>query len=168
MADISKEIRNFQEAEYGEEVRESMISLAEKVNADGEKVLEDVSKQIQLVNAEIKKAEAAIDDTEAATLRAEAAAANADNVKNSTEALRQDLQSKLEADYWRGKTGETGKQGEQGISGVQAPSAGMFSLELNPATGDLYAVYPDGSAPPKFEYDAAAGNLYYVIEEDGA
>ena len=32
MADISKEIQAFQDAEYGEEVRGSMISLAEKVN----------------------------------------------------------------------------------------------------------------------------------------
>ena len=34
MADISVEIKNFQEAEYGEEVRGSMISLAEKVNKE--------------------------------------------------------------------------------------------------------------------------------------
>lgn len=34
MADISKEIRDFREAVYGEEVRGSMISLAEKVNKE--------------------------------------------------------------------------------------------------------------------------------------
>ena len=32
MADISSEIKNFREAVYGEEVRGSMISLAEKLN----------------------------------------------------------------------------------------------------------------------------------------
>ena len=34
MADISKEIQDFQEAVYGEEVRGSLISLAEKVNTE--------------------------------------------------------------------------------------------------------------------------------------
>lgn len=34
MADIKKEIKDFKEAVYGEEVRESMISLAEKVNIE--------------------------------------------------------------------------------------------------------------------------------------
>lgn len=36
MADISKEIQDFQEAEYGEEVRSSMVSLAEKINSEVE------------------------------------------------------------------------------------------------------------------------------------
>ena len=34
MADIRKEIQDFQDAVYGEEVRGSMISLAEKVNRE--------------------------------------------------------------------------------------------------------------------------------------
>ena len=34
MADISKEIRDLQDAVYGEEVRGSFISLAEKVNTE--------------------------------------------------------------------------------------------------------------------------------------
>lgn len=36
MADISKEIQDFAEAVYGEEVRESMISLAKKINGEVE------------------------------------------------------------------------------------------------------------------------------------
>ena len=46
MADISQEIKNFQGAVKGEEVRESMISLAIKVNADGENALSQVAKQV--------------------------------------------------------------------------------------------------------------------------
>ena len=37
MADIRAEIKNFKEAVYGEDVRGSMISLAEKVNGEIEK-----------------------------------------------------------------------------------------------------------------------------------
>lgn len=49
MADISKEIHDFKSAIYGEEVRGSMISLAEKVNADGEQALSDVADQIDVI-----------------------------------------------------------------------------------------------------------------------
>lgn len=58
--------------------------------------------------------------------------------------------------------------GAQGPSGVMAPSAGMYCLRLDPATGDLWVDYPDGTEPPAFRYDSETGNLYYEIErEDG-
>lgn len=164
MADISKEIQDFADAEYGEEVRDSMISLAEKVNSDGEKALEDVAKNLVIVNAAVDTANTAAGEADEARQKADAAAENADNVRESTEALRVDLQGKLEADYWRGRTGETGATGAQGASGVMVPTSGMFSLFLNPDTGELYAEYPDGGTPPVFEYDSASGDLYYVTD----
>lgn len=58
--------------------------------------------------------------------------------------------------------------GPQGPSGVMAPSDGMYCLRLDPATGDLWVDYPDGTEPPAFRYDSETGNLYYEIErEDG-
>ena len=39
MADISREIEAFREAIYGQEVRSSMISLAEKVNGESEEAV---------------------------------------------------------------------------------------------------------------------------------
>lgn len=58
--------------------------------------------------------------------------------------------------------------GPQGPSGVMAPSAGMFSLWVDPATGNLWVDYPDGTEAPDFRYDSDTGNLYYEIErEDG-
>ena len=58
--------------------------------------------------------------------------------------------------------------GPQGPSGVMAPSSGMFCLWTDPATGDLYVDYPDGTEPPAFRYDSETGDLYYEIErEDG-
>ena len=47
----------------------------------------------------------------------------------------------------------------------QKTAAGLFTLQLDPETGDLYAVYPDGTIPPNFEYDSATGNLYYVTDD---
>lgn len=58
--------------------------------------------------------------------------------------------------------------GPQGPSGVMAPSAGMFSLRVDSATGNLWVDYPDGTEAPDFRYDSDTGNLYYEIErEDG-
>lgn len=164
MADISKEIQDFQEAEYGEEVRDSMISLAEKVNEDGEKALEDVAQNLIVVNKAVNRANTAASGADEARQKADAAAENANNVRESTEVLRDDLQSKRDSDYWRGQQGIQGIQGEQGESGVMAPASGMFSLFLDPAAGNLYAEYPEDGIPPVFEYDSTSGNLYYVTD----
>ncbi len=43
MADISKEIQNFKTAVYGEDVRGSMVSLAEKVNDEAENSTQKVA-----------------------------------------------------------------------------------------------------------------------------
>lgn len=50
MADISAEIQAFRDAVYGEEVRGSMISLAQKVNADGENALSQVAQQVTRID----------------------------------------------------------------------------------------------------------------------
>ena len=42
MADISEEIKAFKDADYGEDVRDGFISLAEKVNAEVEKGTETI------------------------------------------------------------------------------------------------------------------------------
>lgn len=164
MADISKEIEDFKEAEYGEAVRGSMISLATKVNEDGEQALADVAKNLVVVNAAVETANAAAYGASEAEQRANAAAENADGVRESTETLREDLEEKRNSDYWRGLQGFQGIQGEQGMSGVMVPTSGMFSLYLDSATGNLYAEYPDGGTPPVFDYDSATGNLYYVTD----
>lgn len=57
MADIRAEIKNFKEAVYGEDVRGSMISLAEKVNAETEKttkLAQDTSEKVEGFNQRIE------------------------------------------------------------------------------------------------------------------
>ena len=94
--------------------------------------------------------------------QAAAAAENANQALENVEEVRQDLADRVAAGEFDGAPGAQGPQGPQGESGVMAPSAGMFSLYLDPATGNLYADYPDGETPPAFEYDSESGNLYYV------
>lgn len=40
---------------------------------------------------------------------------------------------------------------------------GVFTLQVD-ADGNLYAVYPDDTLPPDFEYNASTGDLYLIVE----
>ncbi|EXG84497.1 hypothetical protein K413DRAFT_1240 [Clostridium sp. ASBs410] len=86
MADISKEIKDFQDAEKGENVRGSMISLAKKVNADGEKALTQVAEQVTRIDGvaaqatqTLNTANTAINTANEATNTAERAIREAQN-----------------------------------------------------------------------------------------
>lgn len=153
--DLSPERKAWEEAEYGEEVRGAGITSLQKTEDVINGTVDEVNQAAKGVQENTATANRAVE-------LANAAAANADNVRESTEALRQDLQQKKDSDYWRGERGFTGATGPQGESGVMVPTSGMFSLYLDPSTGNLYADYPDGSAPPAFEYDSNTGDLYYV------
>lgn len=179
VADISKEIQDFQDAKYGEEVRGSMISLAKKLNQEVEGNTADVNAVIIRTDT---AAQGASDAAEAAhNAAAEAlnakgqaitAAGQAQTAAGNADAAREEVQRRLDAGEFIGPSGPPGKdgkdgvQGPQGVSGVTAPASGMFSLYLDPATGNLYADYPDGETPPAFEYDPETGSLYYLTGDE--
>ncbi len=158
--DLSNEISDWQEAIYGRDVRSANVAAFEKIQASVNEAIDEVSDAAEQSN-----------DTAAASrailAQATSALANANAALQNVEDVRQDLADRVEAGEFDGEQGPKGPQGPQGASGVMAPSAGMFSLYLDPATGNLYAEYPDGSTPPQFEYDAETGNLYYVTDEGG-
>ena len=52
-----------------------------------------------------------------------------------------------------------GPQGPKGEKGDM-----IFGLEVD-SSGNLYAIYEDGSTPPNFDYDSATGNLYLVVDD---
>lgn len=107
MADISKEIREVREAVYGEEVRGSIISIAEKVNADGEVALGNVDAQITRINAVAARADKAISDANAATTRANITIDHADDVLTdaTTQARASAGSAKLSESWAVGGTG---------------------------------------------------------------
>ena len=80
MADISKEIQDFREAVYGEEVRGSMISLAEKVNGEVEDNTDKVTKYGEAEDSRVQ--------AEAARVNAEKARVTAENGRASAEESR--------------------------------------------------------------------------------
>lgn len=155
MADISKEIQDFRTARKGKDVRGSMISLAEKVNKEVEANTIDATAAAGNANAAANRANTSAD-------KADTSATNANNAAKNAQDTRQDILNKLAAGELKGDKGDKGEKGEQGESGVMAPSSGMFSLFLDPSTGNLYAEYPTGETPPTFEYDSESGELYYV------
>lgn len=92
---------------------------------------------------------------------------SAEAAANTATAIAQDIIAMRDSGAFKGEQGPQGKQGVQGISGVVAPSAGMIALEVNSATGDLYAVYPEAIGDIDFEYDSDTGD-FYVLIDDGA
>lgn len=101
MADISTEIANFQNAVYGEEVRGSMISLAEKLNdvtedcedtvgtmeAGYDAAMEAAATATASANDAASRANSAASSAETAASSANTAAANATNKANAADAL---------------------------------------------------------------------------------
>lgn len=152
---LEPEIQQWEDAYCGEDVRQANIDAFEKIQAS---VNEAIAGVTQVANSADQVQQSAIQ----AAAQAAAAAENANQALENVEEVSQDLADRVASGEFNGAPGEQGPPGPQGESGVMAPSAGMFSLYLDPATGNLYADYPDGENPPAFEYDSESGDLYYI------
>ena len=160
---------------------------------EGKPGLSEFERLEKELNAGLEKADTATKKADTAAGLANSAATRATTAAEEAEKLRENIAGKLDRGELKGDKGDkgdtgpqgiqgekgdkgdTGPQGPQGIQGIQgvqgesgvmAPASGMFSLYLDPATGNLYADYPDGETPPAFEYNAETGNLYYLTGED--
>lgn len=136
---------------------------------DLEKQIEDVTSDIvseltEDVGSAVASANSAAEHANTAAEKAQGQAQAAEEAVNQANNTVEDLITRRDSGEF---TGPPGPQGAQGESGVMVPASGMFSLYLDPQTGNLYAEYPDGSSPPQFEYDSETGNLYFVTDEGG-
>lgn len=159
MADIRKEIQDFREAEYGEEVRGSLISLAEKVNADGEKALSDVSVQVARIDGVSGRVDKAVADANTATARANATIDHADTVlAGATEQARVAGDNAKMAESWA--AGGTGIRSGEGTNNSEYYSK-QSKTEADRATvaADLAARYSQIVAPG-FYFDLGTASLY--------
>ena len=93
MADISKEIQDFEEAVYGEEVRGSLVSLAEKINDEVEENTEKVTEYGQAesdrAQAEEERASAETQRQKAFQTAKEAAEQAADSANQASQQIQQ-------------------------------------------------------------------------------
>jgi hypothetical protein len=97
MADISAEIAAFQNAVYGEEVRGSMISLAEKLNDVTEDCEDDIAAYTTAITTAISNAESATADAIEATTDANTAATAASTAATSANTAATNATSKANA-----------------------------------------------------------------------
>ena len=138
MADISSEIKNFREAVYGEEVRGSMISLAEKLNEVSEATEAAEKKRVTAetgrVNAEKKRqteTAAAIKKNNAATERANTAASAAETATEAaTEAATNANGKASAANTAAGKANAAAKSANDAAGSVEtAKTAALEAAE---------------------------------------
>lgn len=154
--DLTREIREWEEAIYGEEVRSANSRALQKIQSSVNEAIDDVNQSAQNINTTLT-------DLEPAILRANAAANTANTSAQATDSVRNDIVRRLQAGEFKGDKGDRGEKGATGASGITATASGFFTLEVD-ASGDLYVVTPDGETPPNFEYEQSTGNLYLVID----
>lgn len=139
MADISNEIKNFREAVYGEEVRGSMISLAEKLNEVSEATEEAEKKRVTAengrVSAETKRqtdTAEAIKKNNAATERANTAASAAETATEETNRATENANAKASlANTAAGKAETAAKSANDAAGSVEAAkNAALEAAEL--------------------------------------
>ena len=139
MADISSEIKNFREAVYGEEVRGSMISLAEKLNEVSEATEAAEKKRVTAengrVSAERKRqtdTAEAIKKNNAATERANTAASAAETATEETNRATENANAKASlANTAAGKAETAAKSANDAAGSVEAAkNAALEAAEL--------------------------------------
>ena len=133
MADISKEINDFKNAIYGEEVRGSMITLAEKVNTEVETNTTNVNAAVSTANTAsgkanqtLETAQEAIDEAETTLQAANTAKADA---QSSAEAA---AASASAAEASKTATAQSAAEAEQvaeGLGGFNGSAASVTAVD---------------------------------------
>ena len=154
--DLTREIRDWEEAVYGEEFRSANSRALQKIQNSVNEALNDVNQSAQNINTTLS-------DLEPAIARANAAANTANTSAQAIDSVRNDIVRRLQDGEFKGDKGDRGEKGATGASGVTATASGFFTLEVD-ASGDLYVVTPDGGTPPNFEYEQSTGNLYLIVD----
>jgi len=159
MADISKEINDFQNAVYGEEVRGSLISLAEKVN-------DEVENNTTAATEAAAAANTAAGTANTAAGAANIAAGNANDAATNAAETRQDILNRLNNGEFKGDKGDTGDTGPQGQSGVSIPPSARVYLYTDDANNSaIHCVYDDAlyDAPP-YNYNDTTGAISWTYD----
>lgn len=112
MADISTEIKNFQEAVYGEAVRGSMVSLAQKVNDESTKAATSANESARDAATAISTASVAAEQCNSSASNANAKALLADKAAQTATETATAVQTKLDKGDFVGPQGAQGEKGE--------------------------------------------------------
>lgn len=161
MADISQEIQKFRDAEKGEDVRGSMISLAIKVNADGEKALAQVAQQVTRIDGiaadathTLNNANTAIDTANEAINKAQETLAEGEHQVQQAES------SVVLANSWaRGGTGtRTGEDSDNSRFYSLQSQTEANRAKVQADRAEMYA----GFVVPQLWVNFTTGNMEYT------
>lgn len=146
MADISKEIQNFRDAELGEEVRGSMIALAEKVNKDGEDALANVAEQVEVVNDAVDEINQLSLDVAKATEDVAYAVARANEVSDYADQVLVDAASQADASAGSAVLAQSWAEGGTGTREGENANNSKAHAERSGAEADRSAMEADRAA----------------------
>lgn len=161
MADISKEINAFRDAEKGEDVRGGFISLAIKVNADGEKALAQVAQQVTRIDGiaadathTLNNANTAIDTSNEAIREAQ------DTLVEGQRQVQQAENNAVLANSWaRGGTGtRTGEDSDNSRFYSLQSQTEANRAKVQADRAEMYA----GFVVPEFWVNFVSGNMEYT------
>lgn len=161
MANISKEIQKFRDAVYGEEVRESMISLANKVNADGENALTTMAEQVTRIDGIAAQATQTLSNANAAINTANEAISEAHETLAEGELqVQQAAGSSVLAKSWaRGGTGtRTGEDSDNSRFYSLQSQTEADRAKTQADRAEMYA----GFVVPQLWVNFATGNMEYT------
>ena len=133
MADISKEINDFKNAIYGEEVRGSMITLAEKVNTEVETNTTNVNAAVSTANTAsgkanqtLETAQEAIDEAETTLQAANTAKADA---QSSAEAAAASASAAEASKTAAAASAAEAEQVAEGLGGFNGSAASVTAVD---------------------------------------
>ena len=165
MADISAEIQAFRDAVYGEEVRESMISMAQKVNADGETALAQVADQVTRIDEIAAEATQTLNNANTAINTANEAISEAqDTLKEGQQQVQQAAGSATLSQSWaRGGTGT--REGEDADNSLYYSMESKSEADRAKAEADRAQQYA-GITIPNVYINFESRDLEYTSAED--
>lgn len=135
MADISKEINDFREARYGEEVRGSMISLAEKINGEVEQNTTNVNRAATTANQAATTANQAAEDAQTAINEANQTLEEAQEAKTaaagSASGAANSAQTAAESASLAAEAAATAEDIAAGLGGFNGSATSVSSSDPN-------------------------------------
>lgn len=161
MANISAEIQAFRDAVRGEEVRGSMISALEKVNADGEDALSEVAAQVTRIDGIAAQATQTLNNANTAINTANEAIERADDILEEGENQVQQAagSATLSRSWTRGGTGtRTGEDSDNSRFYSLQSQTEADRAKVQADRAEMYA----GFVIPEFWINFVTGKIEYT------
>ena len=139
MADISQEINDFKNAIYGEEVRGSMISLAEKLNTEVESNTTNVNQAVETANTASTAANQAVEDAnttlQAANQAVTTAAGSAEDAEESATAAANSATAAANSATAAAQSAADAAEAAEGLEGLNGQASSVKAEDTEGLVG---------------------------------